>query len=491
MKYISFIGSFIITAFLFFSFVFVAGCGKTEDMSKIPVTTSSEEAKAEFLEGRDLFEKLRQQESLQHFENAIAIDKDFAIAYYYHSIANPTAKGFFEDLEKMTALTDKTSEGEKLIILALKAGVDGNQKIQEEHLKKLVELYPEDVRALNQLGQFYFGQQKYQLAVDQLQKATELDPEYSGSYNMLGYSHRNLGNFSEAEEAFIKYIELIPDDPNPYDSYAELLMKEGRYEESIEQYKKALSINPDFAASYLGIANNYTLMKKYDEAREQCQVLYDRAKNDGQKRNALLAKTISYVDEGNTDLALEEMQKRYELADMINDAGAMTFDLNIMGNILFEAGRYDKAAEKYNKSLVTALNSNLPEEVKENTKRLALYNDGRISLMKGDIDAAKLNATHFGESATKANNTFQKWLSHELNGMIAMQENDFVKAKEEFEQANQQNPKTHYMLALASERIGNKEEAKIQYEISKNFNALTSLNQAFVRNKAEEMLARL
>lgn len=476
-------------SFLLLTIVFISGCGKNVDESEIPITTSSEEARADFIKGRDLTEKLRQQESLQHFESAIAKDKDFAMAYYYHALANPTTKGFFEDLEKTTALTDKVSEGEKLLILALKAGADGNQAKQEEHLKKLVELYPNDERAHAQLGTFYFGQQKYQLSVDHLKKATEIAPEYSATYNMLGYSYRNLGNYSEAEKAFQKYIELIPDDPNPYDSYAELLLKEGKYEASIEQYKKALNIKPDFIGSHLGIATNLTFQKKYDEARKQCDAFFKMAKDDGEKRAALFTKAVAYVDEGNTDMALEEFQKQYEIAETINDAGAMAGDLNTMGNILFDAGRYADAEEKYDKALELTLNSNLPAEVKENTKRLDIYNQGKILLANEKIADAKTKAKEFTEKAATAKNTFQIWLSHELNGMIALEEKDYNKAREEFMQANQQNPYTHYRIALTYANTGNKDEAKKHFEMSKNFNALTNLNQAFVRNKAEKMLA--
>ena len=106
---------------------------------------------------------------------------------------------------------------------------------------------------------------------------------------MLGYSERNLSNYAEAENAFKKYIELIPDDPNPYDSYAELLMKEGKYEESIVQYRKALSIDPNFVASFLGISTNDNYLGKYEDARKELQTLYDKARNDGEKRAALFA----------------------------------------------------------------------------------------------------------------------------------------------------------------------------------------------------------
>jgi len=93
MQRSSILKSFVVVAFLITVVILLTGCGKKEDESKLQITTNSEEAKADFLEGRTLFEKLRGQESLKYFENAIAKDKDFAMAYYYHSLSSPTAKG--------------------------------------------------------------------------------------------------------------------------------------------------------------------------------------------------------------------------------------------------------------------------------------------------------------------------------------------------------------------------------------------------------------
>jgi len=472
-------------------FIIFSGCAKKEDEGKVAVTTASSEAKDEFIKGRDLFEKLRQRESLQYFESAVAKDNKFVMAYYYHSLANPTTKGFFEDLDNAMANLDNVSEGERLTMLALQAGVDGNQKKQEEYLKKLVELYPNDERAHGQLGQFYFGQQDYELAVQHLKKSTEIAPDYSSSYNMLGYSYRNLENYNEAEKAFKKYIELIPDDPNPYDSYAEMLSKQGRYEEAIVQYKKALEVNQDFFASHMGISNNLTYLNRYDDAKENCDKSFAIAKDDGERRFALFTKTVAYVDEGNTDGALEEMQKQFNLGKNIDDAGAMNGDLIGMGNILFEAGRYDEAKLKYDEALIVMEGSNLSEEVKENSRRLDVYNRGRIALMTGKIEDAKNLAQEFSMRANNANNTFQIWQSHYLNGLIAMEDKDYKKAINEFEKSNLQNPQTFYYMAMAYSKDGNTAKAKKFAEKCANFNSLINLNQAFVRNKAKEMLASL
>ena len=483
---------FILSGFIFFAsfltvLVLLTGCTKKEDDGKIPITTVSEEAKQDFLKGRDLSEKLKQQESLQHFENALTKDNNFALAYYYHAFANPTTKGFFEDLDKAVALADKVSEGEKLMIMAFQAGVNGEQKKQEEHLVKLVQLYPKDERAHSLLAQFYSGQQDYAKAIEHLKMSTELAPNYSSSYNTLGYSNINLGNYTEAESAFKKYIELIPDDPNPYDSYAELLMKEGKYEESIEQYRKALVIDPNFVSSFLGISYNYNFLGKHEDARKELQTLYDKARNDGERNQALFAMTVSYTDEGNFNKAMEAMQKQYVVDEKINDAGAMNGDLNTIGNILFEAGKYDEAMKKYEQAVEVILASNLSNELKENTKKFHLYNTARVWLMKNNIKGAKEKANEFSEKASMANNTFQIWLSHELQGLIALQEKDFKKAESEFKMANQQNPYTYYRLGLAYQGMKNKEMADKHFKMAANFNAVTNLNQSFVRVKTGKM----
>ena len=52
----------------------------TGNNGKIAVTTSSEEARKEFLAGRDLAEKLRITDSIAHFDKAISLDPNFALA---------------------------------------------------------------------------------------------------------------------------------------------------------------------------------------------------------------------------------------------------------------------------------------------------------------------------------------------------------------------------------------------------------------------------
>src|SRR5215510_10382166 len=169
---------------------------------KIPVTTSSEEARKEFLAGRNLSEKLRITDSIAHYDKAISLDPNFALAELTRAQVSPTAKEFFDHLKKAVALSDKASDGERMLIQAAEAGANANPTKQKEILDKLVAAYPNDERAHFNLGNYHFGQQEFPQAITHYKHATELASDYSTAFNILGYAYRQNGDYSDAENAF-------------------------------------------------------------------------------------------------------------------------------------------------------------------------------------------------------------------------------------------------------------------------------------------------
>src|SRR5690242_13414203 len=276
---------------------------------KIAITTASDEARKEYLAGRDLQEKLRITDSIAHFDKAISLDPNFALAELNRANVSPTAKEFFEHLKKAVTLSEKASDGERMLIQATEAGANGNQTKQKETLERLVATYPNDERAHFNLGGYYFGQQDFKQAISHYKKATELDPTYSTAYNILGYAYRQDENYTDAENAFKKYIELIPNEPNPYDSYAELLLKMGRFDEAITQYNKALSIDSNFMNSHFGIAAALAYEGKPSDAQAELQKMTDKARSDGERRTALFGQMVVAADTGKLDQALAEVRK--------------------------------------------------------------------------------------------------------------------------------------------------------------------------------------
>lgn len=452
---------------------------------KIPNTTSSEEARKEFLQGRDLAERLLIQDSLQHYDKAIALDPNFALAHLNRANSSPTAKEFFEHLNHAVALADKASEGERLLILGTEAGSNGNQTKQKELLEKLVATYPNDERARFALGGYYFGQQDFDSAILHYRKATELAPKYSPAFNILGYALRQKENYADAEASFRKYIELIPNDPNPYDSLAELYLKMGRFDEAIAQYNKALGIDGNFINSHLGIGAALMYQGKSAEAATEFSRITGKARSDGERRQALFALTVLAADGGKMDQALAETDKQYALGEKTNDVANMSGDLQLRGNILLEMGKYDEAKQAFDRALKLTTDSNLSQPIKDNAVLFNHYNLARVAIGKKDLATAKTETEEFRKGSEAKKNTFQIKQAHELAGMIAFAEKSYDQAIAELQQANQQNPVDLYRLCQAYQGKADTAKAKEFCGKSANFNSLPQINYAFVRTKAK------
>jgi tetratricopeptide (TPR) repeat protein len=456
---------------------------------KIPITTSSEDARQLYLKARDLSEKLRATDSRKLFEEAATKDKTFALAQVGLANTAGTAKEFFDAMNRAVALADKVTEPERLIVRGLEAGAKGEVAKQKECYTKLTAAYPGDERGHNLLGGYYFGQQDYPAAVEAYKKATAINPSFSQPYNQLGYAYRFMEKYPEAEQAFKKYIELIPGDPNPYDSYAELLMKTGRFEESIKSYEKALALDPNFVASYVGIGNDQMFMGRGDDARKTFARIDSVARNDGERRLAHFWTAVSWVHEGAPDKALAEAQKLQAIAEGGKDLANAAGDLNLMGNILLEAGQPDAALARFKQQLETIDKADVPTAVKEAAHRNALFNEGRVALAKKDVATARARADAYATQVAAKAIPFEVRQQHELRGRIALEEKDHAGAVRELEQANQQDPRVLYLLAVALQGKGDAARAKAVAAKAADFNGL-AVNYAYVRAKAKELLAK-
>jgi tetratricopeptide (TPR) repeat protein len=477
-----------------FTLVFLLGAAHSNDAraeasdDKIPITTSSSEARELYLKGRDLAEKLRATDARRFYEQAVSKDPNFALGYVGLANTSGTTKEFIDGVTRAAALADRVSEGEKHIIRGLEAAMKGNAQQVLSHYTDLVRLFPNDERARTLLGNLLFGRQEFDAAVKEYVKATTINPSFSQPYNQLGYAYRALEKFSEAERAFKRYVELIPGDPNPHDSYAELLLKMGRFSESIQAYEKALAIDSNFVASYVGIGNNHVAAGRTDEARAAFARLAGVARRTSEKRLAHFWTAASYVHDGATEKALSELRAGYALGEAERDAATMSGDLVQMGDVLREAGRLDDAAATYAEAVATIDKASVPDEVKAATRRNHVFEEARLAVARGDVATAKAKAADYEKQVAARQAPFEIRQQHELRGLIALAEKRPADAVAEFSRANQQDPSILYLTALAFRESGNASKASLVAMKAARFNGL-SFNWGFVKAKAAKLSA--
>lgn len=466
--------------------ILFTGC--SIENGKIPITTNSQEAKELYVKGLSLNDRLRGQEAVAYFEDAIALDSNFAMAYIGLAYAQDIVSQVYPLLQKANSLKGHVSQGERLWIEANEAQAKNQIEEVRKLLKELITLYPDDERTHNFMASTYFQTQEYKESIEHYLDALEINPKYSIVYNQLGYAYRHLQNYNEAEKMFEKYIELIPNDPNPYDSYGELLMKIGKFDKSIANYEKALQINPSFTFSYLGIASNLNYKNEHVNARNSLQALLTRAQNDSQRRIAYNGIIVSYIDEGNLTAALKVTEKMRQLAINASDSNTITDENITLGILYLEMNKLSEAENMFQKSLQLAQKSNFPEQIKFNIKKGILANIALVDIKRGNFENTRKIAENFFAYATDQNNPNLVRFANQLFGIIALEEKEYESAIEFLRKSNQNNPYNMFRIALAYESLGDTERAKSYFSKAANANLVSNRNYSYIRKKAIEKM---
>ena len=441
--------------------------------------TSSKDALALFLEGREKAENLEDPGSL--FEQAVQKDPNFAIAYLF---AGRTNQEFRKNVEKAASLVDRVSPGEREWILAAKDQAEGNPAGRKMHLEQLLKLHPADKRAHSQMGFYYRSIGDDATALRHFMDAVKLDKNYAPAYNNIGYSNLNLGRYGDAEQAFKTYIKLIPKNPNPYDSYAELLMKTGKFDESIKQYQRALKIDPAFINFYRGIGNNYAYKGNYAKARESYQLMFDKASDDGLRDLAMLSAVNSYLAEGQMDKALEVNERRRAMAEKSGDDVSLIAVHTGSGFIFAESGKLEDAAKQFEKADQFRNGPSLAPAVRENRRFGGMQNRARLLIAREEFDSAKIQLGEIRQYLDSRKNPNQERGYNETVGFLELGQKNYAKALEYFVKADSNDPYVWYYQAVAEQAAGNRKRAAALYLKVTTWNQLDDMRYALVRSRA-------
>jgi len=476
----------------------LAACGQktgnesveTATPAKIPVTTTSDEARAAYDKGLALFDNLKFADAHAAFGEATAADPDFAMAWAMSAQTSQTTADFLAAVDKAKATASKASDGEQLFIKSIAAAADNDIAGQRAALEQLVAAYPKDERSHFNLAQFLVGQQDFDGAIMHFKHAIDINPNFAPAYNSMGYAYRALDDLDDAKSAFETYVSLVPNEPNPHDSYAELLMEMGDYDASIENYRKALALDPHFPSSYAGISTDYSLKGDVEQALATADEQLAAARNFPERQGALFQSAIANLFSGDNDAAMEALDKMLAAADEAGNHSAQGGIQEYMGDIMAVAGDAAKAEEHYTMALRQRQQASLNEANQAQAERAYLYKMAIAAVVSGDADEATTRTDKYTTAAAAHGATFEKRRIHELAGYLAEMNGDPTASAEQLAQANQFNPIVLYWSAVANKDAGNKALALELAKRAANRNTL-SPNLPFFRKQALELASEL
>jgi tetratricopeptide (TPR) repeat protein len=426
---------------------------------KVPVTTSSDNARALYDAGLALADNLHFVDAAAAFTQAVEADPGFAMAYLRLAQISQSAAAFFKAVGQAEDNAANSSEGEQLYVRALIAAAENDQAAQLSAISSLLGMYPKDERTHIQLANYYNGQQNFVEAVKHFGHATSINPNFANAFNSLGYAHRNNDDLDGAKAAFARYVELIPDEANPYDSYAELLMEMGEYDESIENYRKATELDPHFPSAYAGVSTNESLKRNAEAAQAAAAEMLAAARNDGEKQGAMFRSVVAHLFAGNTDAAIAVSQERYAMAEAAGNHATMGNIREYMGDIMLSSGDGAKASEYYEGALGQWQMAEINDAAKAQAQRAYTFKTSIAAMVSGEIETAASRVAEYNAAAAAHGTAFEQRRIHELNAYLAQMNEDSETAAAEFAQASQLEPTALYWAAVNNRILGHTEKA--------------------------------
>ena len=111
----------------------------------------------------------------------------------------------------------------------------------EEWLEQVLDEFPDDEGALNDLGYLWADQNKHLERAERMtRKAVEVEPDNKAYHDSLGWALYRRGKFAEAATELEKAVDTEKPDGVVFDHLGDTYQKLGRHEKALEKWRKAV-----------------------------------------------------------------------------------------------------------------------------------------------------------------------------------------------------------------------------------------------------------
>jgi eukaryotic-like serine/threonine-protein kinase len=198
-----------------------------------------------YLRGRGYLEDYQHPDNIEsaiaQFEQAIAVDKNYAPAYAAMGLAYTTG---FQWKNRGKDWLDKA----------------------KTQCERALAITPQLAEGHTCLGNVYFSTGRYQEAVQQFQRSLDLDHTSDETLRLLAAAYQKQGNTSAAEQAYRKAVTLRPNYWDVYNAFGTFYYNQARYADAEAMFRKAIKLAPLNYRGYSNLGAIYLLLGRYGEA---------------------------------------------------------------------------------------------------------------------------------------------------------------------------------------------------------------------------------
>jgi len=222
---------------------------------------------------RQPHDQSKQGEAQRAFEQAVAIDPEFAGAYaglcrvhareFDRTRDRSNLKLAEDACHKSLALNSSLVDTEKALAgLSLS---DGDFVAAEAAYRKLLQVNSLDADSYIGLGTSLAGLGRGAEAETSFRQAVAVDPSYSQAYSSLAYHLFERGKIDEATSMLRKVTELVPASAIAWNSLGGALLMNGDFSKALDASSRSLLLEPSKSA-YSNIATAYYYLGRFPEA---------------------------------------------------------------------------------------------------------------------------------------------------------------------------------------------------------------------------------
>jgi tetratricopeptide (TPR) repeat protein/tRNA A-37 threonylcarbamoyl transferase component Bud32 len=386
------------------------------------VASASVEAYRAFTAGVEARSNERNVDARRHFEEAVRLDPEFALAYVHLAEVDRHEEMIRDSGRRLRMAAqhlDRMPERDALLVRAELARDAGRIDEADQLLEGLLARYPDTEQAWYSLSTSWWDVDPARCLAALVRGVAAL-PYSPRMQNLYGYTQMNAGRLEEAIRTFETYVKLRPTEPNALDSLAEGQLMTGLVPEALSTYEAAIKggFNWYGKAWTLGVLGRYPEALAHASGSMTTQAFLSTTQafllsRVGRYREALQAVDASQKraeDQGSTDGVVSSHMARAVFALERRDCARVAVHL--------------VAGERATKGVAPLL-----------AVRWHVLGDllaGACDASEGRLAAAKQRLGH-ARQVYRSTSPLEVWWVQALEGEVALAERNFAAAARAFE----------------------------------------------------------
>ncbi len=209
---------------------------------------------------------------------------------------------------------------------------DGDLQQANGMYAKVLEIEPENGKALHLAGMLAYDIEDYLLALDFILRAVEVNPLDALYRNNLANVLFALDEIPAAVEQYEKAIEIKPDYAEAHFNFAGVFFKQDNFDQALPLYQKAVEINKGFTEAWNNMGGTYLGKDDLNQAiRCYAQAYISNTSFSSAKENlvdALFERVQQQIENSDINAAIEDLDRIKELDPQHRQANELRKQIN-------------------------------------------------------------------------------------------------------------------------------------------------------------------